>query len=103
MTLPIPGDQRAWDAVISGPVWSAAIEAETRLSDVQAVARRLELKRRDGGIEHAVLLLADTRSNRAALAAARPALEAALPMTQGSVLDAIRSGRDPGSSGIVIL
>lgn len=101
--LPIAGDRRAWDAVVSGPSWSVAVEAETRLSDLQALLRRLELKRRDGGIEHMVLLLADTRTNRSALRAARPAIEAAFPVPQRAVLASIAKGTRLGGSGIVIL
>ena len=101
--LPQVGDKRAWDAVVSGPGWRAAVEAETRLADVQALTRRLELKRRDGGIDHVILLVADTRANREALLAARSALEPAFPLKAASVLDALRNGTDPGGSGIVIL
>jgi transcriptional regulator with XRE-family HTH domain len=40
-----PGDQRAWDAVmLIGPT-EVAVEAETRLRDVQALQRRIALKR----------------------------------------------------------
>jgi transcriptional regulator with XRE-family HTH domain len=101
--LPIAGDRRACDAVITGPGWVVAVEAETRLTDVQALARRLELKRRDGGVEHVILLVADTRTNRSVLAVARPMLEAAFPLAQGAILGALARGTDPGGSGIVIL
>lgn len=101
--LPLAGDKRAWDAVVGGPRWSVAVEAETRLSDVQAVTRRLELKRRDGGIPQVILLLAGTRTNRSALSVARPGLELAFPLAQGAVLAALSRGADPGGSGIVIL
>src|SRR5262245_16175757 len=66
VALPIPGDFRAWDAVITGTGWRLAVEAETVLTDIQAVERRLALKRRDGGIEHVLLLVADTPRNRRA-------------------------------------
>ena len=101
--LPIAGDRRAWDAVISGPSWSVAVEAETRLSDLQALLRRLELKRRDGGIEHLILLLADTRTNRSALRAARPTIEAAFPVPQASVIASLASAAHLGGSAIGIL
>jgi transcriptional regulator with XRE-family HTH domain len=101
--MPQVGDKRAWDAVVSGPGWNVAVEAETRLTDVQAVTRRLELKRRDGGIDHVILLVADTRANREALRAARKALESAFPLKAATILGALRTGTDPGGSGIVIL
>jgi hypothetical protein len=44
-----------------------AIELEMRLRDVQALRRRIDLKRRDDPTERFVLLVADTRSNRLVL------------------------------------
>ena len=97
------GDLRAWDAVIGGRGWAVAVEAETVLIDLQALERRLELKRRDdaGRIDHLVLLVADTRRNRATLASA-PAAFAALPARTRDVLGALRAGDRPPSDGIVI-
>jgi hypothetical protein len=100
--LPIPGDLRAWDAVISGPGWRIAVEAETVLTDVQAVERRLALTRRDGGIEHVLLLVADTPRNRRARAAA-PAAFVDLNGRPREILAALRAGLDPGHSGLVFL
>lgn len=101
--LPIPGDRRAWDAVISGPGWSVAVEAETRLSDAQALARRLELKRRDGGIDRVVVVFADTRTNRAGLLATRNSFAETFPIPQAAMLEALGRGDLPTGSGIVIL
>jgi transcriptional regulator with XRE-family HTH domain len=102
VALPIEGDLRAWDAMIRGDGWRLAVEAETVLEDLQAVERRLALKRRDGGIDHVILLVADTRRNRAALASA-PGAFATLPLRTREVLHALRRGLHPGDSGIVIL
>jgi transcriptional regulator with XRE-family HTH domain len=102
VALPIEGDLRAWDAVISGRGWSLPVEAETVLTDIQAVERRLALKCRDGGVDHVLLLVADTRRNRAAVASA-PAAFSALDGRPRDVLGALRAGRDPGASGIVFL
>jgi transcriptional regulator with XRE-family HTH domain len=101
--MPQAGDRRAWDAVISGSGWSVAVEAETRLSDVQARTRRLELKRRDGGIDRLILLLADTRANRSALSIARPGLAEVFPGTQAAILAALARGEEPSAGGILIL
>jgi transcriptional regulator with XRE-family HTH domain len=100
--LPNEGDLRAWDAVIRGAGWRLPVEAETVLDDLQALERRLGLKRRDGGIDHVILLVADAHRNRRALAAA-PGAFADLPLRTREVLAALRDGRDPGASGIVIL
>ena len=100
--MPVVGDLRAWDAVIRGPGWRIGVEAETVLDDLQALERRLALKRRDGDVDHVVLLVADTRRNRRALAGA-PAAFADLPMRTRDILAPLRDARDPGASGIVIL
>jgi hypothetical protein len=102
VTLPIEGDLRAWDAMIRGTDWRLPVEAETALDDIQATERRLALKRRDGGVDHVILLVADTPRNRLALAAA-PGAFAGLPLQTREVLVALRDGRHPGASGIVIL
>jgi transcriptional regulator with XRE-family HTH domain len=72
--LAVPGDARAWDAVVSGIGWRAAIDAESRLRDVQALTRRLALKARDDEVDVVVLLVANTRHNRQALRLAGPDL-----------------------------
>jgi transcriptional regulator with XRE-family HTH domain len=100
--LPIAGDLRAWDALIQCPGWRVGVEAETVLDDIQALERRLALKRRDGDVDHVILLVADTRRNRRALAGAT-ANFADLPMRTREILVALRDRRDPGQSGIVIL
>jgi transcriptional regulator with XRE-family HTH domain len=100
--LPIDGDLRAWDAVIGGDGWSLAVEAETVLDDIQAVERRLNLKLRDGGIEHVILLVAETRANRAAVDASSCAFPG-LARQARSTLRALRHGVDPGRSSIVLL
>jgi hypothetical protein len=64
-----------------------AIELEMRLRDVQAVRRRHELKRRDDPPDHFMLLIADTRHNRRALAEVAD-LFAELPRLRPSVVRA---------------
>ena len=100
--LPIDGDLRAWDAAIRGPGWLIGVEAETVVDDIQALERRLALKRRDGEVDQVILLIADTVRNRRALASA-PAAFADLPMRTRELLAALRVARDPGGSRIVIL
>ena len=97
------GDLRAWDAEIRGKGWRAHVEAETRLTDGQALVRRLALKMRDGGSGSVILLVGDTRSNREALLALRPALRDLLPLDARPVLAALREGGEPPGSGLVVL
>lgn len=101
--LPIPGDRRAWDATIRAHGWWIAVEAETRIHDLQALERRLALKRRDGGKPCVILLINDTRPNRAALAAARESLRGEFPLEAREVLGALRAGRAPTAGGVVRL
>jgi transcriptional regulator with XRE-family HTH domain len=100
--FPNPGDLRAWDAVTGREHWRVGVEAETVIDDTQALDRKLALKRRDGGVDHLILLIADTPRNRRALAAATAAF-ADLPLWTRNVLAALRAGAEPLGSGIVIL
>ncbi len=102
MPLPIPGDMRAWDALIKGDRWLLGVEAETVIDDIQALERRLSLKVRDGQVDGVILLVADTPRNRRALMGAREAL-ADLPHRTRAILGPLRSGKYPGASGIVII
>lgn len=99
-----PGDQRAWDAVLlAGPV-KIAVEVETRLRDVQAVQRRIGLKRRDdSGISAVILLLSNTRHNRTVVREYGDVLLADFPVEPARMLRALSEGRDPGGSGVVLL
>jgi hypothetical protein len=101
--LPIPGDRRAWDAMAVLERRRVHFEFETRLGDSQALARRLELKRRDGEAEIVILVIADTRHNRQVLASLRESFRAAFPLDARAVLGALRAGRAPAASGIVLI
>ena len=104
--LPIEGDLRAWDAEIRGRdprPWRARVDAETRIADGQALERRLGLKIRDDPEGHLILLVADTRANRRALAALAPGLRTMLPLAPREILTALDAGREPRASGIVVM
>jgi transcriptional regulator with XRE-family HTH domain len=101
--LPSPGDRRAWDALAQVVGVRIGIEAETRARDSQELQRRLELKRHDGRVDHVMLLLADTRHNRAFVRAAGEGFRNAFPVPGRIVLDRLASSADPGGSGIVLL
>ena len=100
--VPLPGDLRSADVVLDGPLVDEMVEAETRLNDLQAFERRVRLKQRDLGIRRVILLIADTRHNRAILAA-HPELVARFPISTRACLAALRDGRDPGGDAIVVL
>lgn len=96
-------DQRAWDQTVADGDGIAAAEFETRLIDAQALVRRITLKSRDSGIDRVILVLADTRLNRRAVAAAEAMLRPTFPTDSASVLSALRRGRLPARGGIVFL
>jgi transcriptional regulator with XRE-family HTH domain len=104
--LPIAGDLRAWDAEIRGAPphnWRTRVEAETAISDGQALERRLALKLRDDPGGHLILLVADTRNNRRATAALRPGLSTTFPTPPRVLLAALRAGREPPGSGLLLI
>lgn len=101
--LPGQGDPRAWDALIAGNSELTAVEAETRLTDAQALQRRLQIKLRDGGVSRLILVVSDTRSNRAALHDAGSGLATTFPLAGRAVLDQLAAGRHPPASGYVVL
>lgn len=99
-----PGDLRAWDVVLDGHGCVDAMEGITRFGDAQAIQRRAMLKLRDDpSVRHLFLVIADTRANRAALAACRESMRSDLPLDTRAVLHALGEGRCPGGSGIVII
>jgi transcriptional regulator with XRE-family HTH domain len=100
--LPDDGDRRTWDAMIRAAIWRMAVDAETVLADVQSVERRFNLKAADSGSDLALLLVADTRRNRRALAAA-PTAFGGLDRNARPLLRALRRGARPPGSAIVLL
>jgi transcriptional regulator with XRE-family HTH domain len=101
--LPIPGDRRAWDAVITLDGRRAGCECENRLRDAQALERKIALKMRDGHVDVVLLVVADTKANRTFLEQHREQLRGLLPLDSRQVLDAFRRGELPEKSGIVIV
>lgn len=96
-------DLRAWDATITATAWQAAVEAEMRLRDIQALDRRIALKRRDSSIELVILLVANTRHNRAILASHGDSLAASFPFPGRRALELLRAGAAPEASSIVVI
>ena len=104
--LPIPGDQRAWDAIIDrlrGLARHLPVEADTRLVNGQDQLRRVMLKLRDSGFDHVLFLLADTRMNREALAATASTFAVDFPVSPRRALAALATGEHPGGSALVLL
>ena len=100
--LPIPGDLRAWDAVIAGRTWRVGVECETRPRDVQALERRIALKERDGGLHNIVLLLRDSEHNRR-IVRSSSGLVARFPLPGARALALLAAGDPPGGNAIIRL
>lgn len=100
--LPNPGDLRAWDAVARGPV-TIAFEVETPVRDWQELERRIASKRRDGMVDRVILVLLDSRSNRAFLRDQAHAVRASFPIAGRRALRALNAGQDPGGDAVLLL
>lgn len=100
--LPVQGDRRAFDAVITGAGEPIVVEAETRLRDLQALHRRISVKCRDGGMSRVILLVKRSATNQEVLRAADVSLWSAYPVPATRALRALREGRDPRGSSIVV-
>jgi hypothetical protein len=98
-----PGDLRSWDAELRTGSTTCKLEAETVLSDIQALDRRIGRKMADDEVQVVILLVADTLRNRAALREAAPLLETRFSLSTRQVMAPLRAGHLPSASGIVIL
>jgi transcriptional regulator with XRE-family HTH domain len=102
--LPADEELRAWDAAISDEDGVAFVDAESRIGDVQELSRRLERKMRDDPRSSILILaVARTRHNSAVLAEHRERVRSLLPLDGAAILRALRAGRLPAASGIVVI
>ena len=101
--FPDPGDLRAWDMTGQAPEVRIAVEAESRPRDLQALARRLALKIRDGGFERLILLVADTRTNREVMRAHPEWVAEHFPLPGGRALELLRAGVQPPENALIRL
>ena len=99
--LPIHGDRRAWDRVISREGVRIGVEAETKPTDMQEVQRRLQLKKRDGGVGRLILVLPNTRWCRQIIRLNEMAQT--FPVPGAVALAALRSGRDPDGDAVILV
>jgi transcriptional regulator with XRE-family HTH domain len=101
--FPNTGDPRAWDATVRLGATLVAFEAETHPRDVQALQRRLNAKRRDGGVDRLVLALAETRHNRQILAVHGQDLRTSFPGDSARTLASLRSASTPDADAIIVV
>lgn len=101
--VPIPGDLRAADAVISIQGCRCLVEVITRLADWQAQVRAARLKHRDLGTDRLILVIADTTTNRRQLRSVPESAMTEFPIRTRDALAALRTGVDPGGDAIVLV
>jgi hypothetical protein len=97
-------DLRAWDAMVDGDGAPFFVEGESRVGDAQALERRLLLKQRDDPRASTIVLVLTRGSHhRELLREHREVFRSLLPLDGPAVLRAIRNGRQPPASGIVVI
>lgn len=97
-----PGDPRAFDALIGQRPNAAAVEAVSRLRDVQRQTRPIQAKLEASGLTAGILLIGATKANRAALREAGRQLTDAFPLDSRRLLAMLRRGEVPQVGGIVL-
>jgi hypothetical protein len=101
--VPRPGDQRAADLLLIREDQRIAVEVVTRLTDLQAQVRGMQLKARDLNATRLICVVADTHANARVLREARPLLGALVELDSRRVLAELAAGRDPGRDAVVTL
>lgn len=101
--VPIRGDLRAADAMISLPGCRIVVEAITRLADLQAQVRAARHKARDLSADRMIFVVAATETNRRAVRDAGAAAWDAFPVGSRECLRALAASRDPGGDALLFL
>ena len=103
VTMPIAGDLRAADAVISIPGCRCMVEVITRLADFQAQLRAARAKQRDLGADRLIFVAAGNTTNRQAIRDAGTAVSNAFPVGTKVALARLGAGLDPGGDALIVL
>ena len=93
---------RAWDSMLFGLGRRTAMELEMRLRDIQALRRRIDLKRRDDPTEGFLLIVADTRHNRRILAEFASLFDDLPRLRPSRVRNALHAGMHPPTGMLLI-
>lgn len=101
--LPNPGDRRSWDLLLRIGRQVVGVEAETKVRDVQLTVRKIRGRERDGGADEILLVLADTRANRASLDDFMVALGPRFATPPEHLRGALRAGRPLPGSGVLLV
>jgi transcriptional regulator with XRE-family HTH domain len=103
-----PGDPRAADLVLTGPIEIIHIEIERALVDFQAQLRSAQLKRevmasQDQRPMRLVIAVPDTKATRERLAPFTQIIGQTMPATSRAIWRAIRGGEQLGADGILFV
>lgn len=101
--MPIAGDLRAVDAIISLPGCRCAVEVITRLADLQAQLRSARLKQRDVGADRLIFVVRGSTTNRRVVRSIGSALESAFPIGTRLALQRLAGAMDPGGDALILL
>jgi transcriptional regulator with XRE-family HTH domain len=101
--LPVASDLRAVDVILEAASARIAVEVVTRIADLQALIRSLQVKARDIGATRLIIVVADTHANARALAGSRPMLASAFDLDTRRVMAYLAAGTDPGRDAIILL
>jgi transcriptional regulator with XRE-family HTH domain len=101
--FPNTGDRRAWDVILRIAGQRIGVEAESRVRDIQAAARRIHERERDGRADVVLVVLADTAHNRLILPALLDALGDRFRTPRRSLFAALRTGRPLPGCGVILV
>jgi transcriptional regulator with XRE-family HTH domain len=101
--FPNAGDRRTWDLLLRLPGQRVGVECETRIRDIQALARRIHQRQRDGGAHVVVLAVNDSAVNRRLLPGLSASLGPAYAQSTRLVLRALRSSEPLPGSAVICL
>ena len=97
-------DLRAWDLTLADRAHqTCGAELETRFVDVQEQLRRLTRKASDSGLDRLLLVVADTRSNRAAIRAAAALLGTTFAIDDPAAYEALARGVVPPRNALILV
>jgi transcriptional regulator with XRE-family HTH domain len=102
--LPGRDTMRAWDGMVHGDGAPFVVECESHAGDAQALERRLRIKLGDDDrMGVLILVLARSVHHRNLLREHREVFRDLLPLDAPAILRAVRAGRRPSASGILML
>ncbi|MCC6619004.1 MAG: helix-turn-helix domain-containing protein [Chloroflexi bacterium] len=101
--MPKEGDLRAIDELIWTDEISCAVEAITRLAEVQGHLRPARAKQRDIGATRLILLVKGSRANRRVLHEADDLVRRSFQVGTRRAFEALAAGRDPGGDCLILI